>query len=260
MNDRLVIAGRKFKSRLLVGTGKFGSSKLMRDAIEASGAEIVTVSIRRVDINNPDDNILSFVDQEKYLLLSNTAGARTADEAVLLAKLAYEAGMPNWIKIEVTPEPRYLLPDPIETLKATEILVKDGFVVLPYINADPLLAKKLEDVGAAAVMPLGSPIGANKGIRNVDMIKIIIEQALIPVVVDAGLGAPSHASLALELGADACLVNTAIAVAKDPVRMASAFQLGCQGGRSSFLAGLPKPIDQASTTSPFTRLPWDETI
>jgi thiazole synthase len=236
-----------------VGTGKFGSYDLMRDAVEASGTEIVTVALRRVDLEatgGPD--ILDYIDTERRLLLPNTSGAIDADEAVRLARLARAAGMPTWIKLEVTPEPRYLLPDPVETLKAAEALVRDGFVVLPYINADPVLAKRLEEVGCATVMPLGSWIGSNKGVRTRDGVRIIVEQATVPVVVDAGLGAPSHAAEAMELGADAVLVNTAIAVARDPVEMARAFRLGVEAGRRGFVAGRGVERQTADASSPLT--------
>ena len=252
MSDSLVIAGRSFQSRLLLGTGKFSSPRVMRMAIEASGTEVVTVALRRVELENPEDSILSVIDTSRYLLLPNTSGARDAREAVRLARLAHASGCEPWIKLEVTPDPQYLLPDPVETLKAAEILVKEGFVVLPYINADPILAKKLEDVGTAAVMPLGSPIGSNQGVRTRDSLEIIIERACVPVVVDAGLGAPSHAAEALEMGADAVLVNTAIAVAGDPVAMARAFKKGVEAGREAYLAGLGRPKKTAEASSPLT--------
>jgi thiazole synthase len=222
--NELVIAGRTFKSRLMVGTGKFSSSKIMAKALEASGAEIVTVALRRVDINNAQDDILSHIDKDKYLLLPNTSGARDAEEAIRLARIARAAGCEPWVKLEVTPDPYYLLPDPIETFKAATVLVKEGFYVLPYINADPVLSKRLEEIGCGTVMPLGSPIGTNKGIKTEENLKIIIEQSNVPVVVDAGIGAPSHAALAIEMGAQAVLVNTAIATAIDPVEMALAFR------------------------------------
>ena len=250
MSDSLIIAGRSFQSRLLLGTGKFSSPRVMQAALEASGAEVVTVALRRVELENPDDSILSVIDTGRYLLLPNTSGARDAQEAVRLARLARAAGCEPWIKLEVTPDPQYLLPDPVETLKAAEILVKEGFIVLPYINADPILAKRLEDVGTAAVMPLGSPIGSNQGVRTRDSLEIIIERANVPVVVDAGLGAPSHAAEALEMGADAVLVNTAIAVAGDPVAMARAFKKGVEAGREAFLAGLGRPRRTAQASSP----------
>jgi thiazole synthase len=251
-DNPLVIAGRAFRSRLLLGTGKFASSAVMRDAIEASGAEIVTVALRRVELENPRDSILSAIDTERLLLLPNTSGARDAAEAVRLARLARAAGCEPWVKLEVTPDPYYLLPDPVETLKAAEVLVKDGFIVLPYIHADPVLAKRLEDVGVATVMPLGSPIGSNRGIRTRDSIEIIIEKAGVPVVVDAGLGAPSHACEALEMGADAVLVNTAVAVAGDPVAMARAFRKGVEAGREAFLSGLGASKRKAEASSPLT--------
>jgi len=249
----LEIAGRAFASRLIVGTGKFGSYDVMRRALAASGTEMVTVALRRVDLDatgGPD--ILEFIDSRHYLLLPNTSGAMDADEAVRLARLARSAGMPTWIKLEVTPEPRYLLPDPVETIRAAETLVADGFTVLPYINADPVLAKRLEEVGCATVMPLGSWIGSNLGLRTRDAVQIIIEQATVPVVVDAGLGAPSHASEAMEMGAAAVLVNTAIAVAADPVEMAAAFRLGVEAGRRAHLAGLGRELDAAEASSPLT--------
>ncbi len=252
MNRKLTIAGREFESRLLVGTGKFPSHESMRSALDASGTEVVTVALRRVDSTSPETDILKFVDRDRYLLLPNTSGARTAREAVLLARLAREAGLGDWVKVEVVPEPRYLLPDPIETLAACETLVKDGFTVLPYMNADPILAKRLEEVGAATVMPLGSHIGSNRGIKTRDAIGIIIEQARVPVVVDAGLGAPSHAAEAMEMGADAVLVNTAIAVAGDPAGMARAFRLGVEAGRRAYESGCAPESDTANASSPLT--------
>jgi thiazole synthase len=249
------IADREFQSRLLLGTGKFSSTTSMRSALEASGSEIVTVALRRVDLTGRKDSqadMLEEIDQDKYLVLANTSGAMNAEEAVRLARLAVAAGLPKWIKLEIHPDPRYLLPDPIETLKATEILVKEGFTILPYIQADPVLAKRLEEVGAATVMPLGAPIGSNRGVETRAMIEIIIEQACVPVIVDAGLGAPSHAAEALEMGADAVLVNTAIAVAEDPAEMARAFRLGVEAGRMGFEAGLGTSSQTASATSPLT--------
>jgi len=251
-DDKLIIAGRSFGSRLLIGTGKFASCELMARAIESSGTEIVTVALRRVDIENENDDMLSAIDREKYLLLPNTSGARDADEAIRLAKLARAATGINWLKLEVTPDPYYLLPDPVETLKAAEVLVKEGFVVLPYINADPVLAKRLEDAGTATVMPLASPIGSNQGLKSRDALEIIIEQANIPVVVDAGLGLPSHASDAMEMGADAVLVNTAIATADDPVAMAHAFKLAVQAGRLAIGSGPGAAGKNASASSPLT--------
>jgi len=255
VSQPLVIAGRTFKSRLLLGTGKFASNEIMREALAASGTQIVTVALRRADLSGGHDpfaNILDFIDPEKYLLLPNTSGAMNADEAVRLARLAATAGLPKWVKLEIHPDPQYLLPDPIETLRATEILAAEGFTVLPYINADPVLAKRLEDAGAATVMPLGSPIGSNRGLETRGQISIIIEQARVPVIVDAGLGAPSHAAEALELGADAVLINTAIAVAEDPVAMARAFKMAVEAGRLAREAGLPAQEETAVPTSPLT--------
>ncbi len=251
--SKLKIADREFTSRLLVGTGKFSSNEAMRDALIASGTEIVTVALRRADLSGKHDpfaNILDFVDAKKFLLLPNTSGARDADDAVRLARLAATAGLPTWVKLEIHPDPRYLLPDPVETLAAAEILVKEGFTVLPYINADPVLAKRLQDVGTATVMPLGSPIGSNRGIETREQIEIIIEQATVPVVVDAGLGAPSQAAEAMEMGADAVLVNTAIAIASDPNRMARAFKLAVEAGREAREIGLGEKRWSASATSP----------
>lgn len=251
----LTIADRTFKSRLFVGTGKFPSNEVMRDALDASSTEIVTVALRRADLsgdNDPYANILEFIDPEKYLILPNTSGAMNAEEAVRLAKLAAAAGLPKWVKLEIHPDPTYLLPDPIETLKAAETLVNDGFTVLPYINADPVLAKRLQEVGTATVMPLGAPIGSNRGIATRDQIRIIVEQATVPVVVDAGIGAPSHAAEAMELGADAVLVNTAIAIADDPSRMAKAFKMAVEAGREAWEIGVPEISDTASATSPLT--------
>ncbi len=255
LNQPLVIAGKTFTSRLILGTGKFAAPEIMRDALAASGTEMVTVALRRADLSGKKDpfaNILEFVDQKKYLLLPNTSGAMNAEEAVRLARLAVAAGLPKWVKLEIHPDPRYLLPDPIETFKAAEILVKEGFTVLPYINADPVLAKRLQEVGCATVMPLGSPIGSNRGIQTRDQIRIIIEQATVPVVVDAGLGAPSHAAEAMEMGASAVLVNTAIAVAHDPNRMAVAFKTAVEAGRAAYEAGLGPQSSVAQATSPLT--------
>ena len=254
-NSPLVIAGREIRSRLLAGTGKFASNEVMRDTLEASGAEIVTVALRRADLSGKKDpfaNILEFIDPKRFLLLPNTSGAMTAEEAVRLARLAVSAGLPNWVKLEIHPDPRYLLPDPIETFKAAEILVKEGFVVLPYINADPVLAKRLQEIGTATVMPLGSPIGSNRGIETRGQIEIIIEQATVPVVVDAGIGAPSHAAEAMEMGADAVLVNTALASPTDPVRMAKAFRAAVDAGRTAYEIGLGLKLEHASATSPLS--------
>jgi thiazole synthase len=250
--DTLTIADRTFNSRLLIGTGKFASPKVMAQALAASGAEIVTVALRRVDINNPADNTLAEIDRNKYLLLPNTSGARNAEEAIRLSRLARAATGIHWVKLEVTPDPYYLLPDPIETLKAAETLVKEGFVVLPYINADPILAKRLADVGTATVMPLGSPIGSNQGLKTRAALEIIIEQSNVPVVVDAGLGLPSHVAEAMEIGADAVLVNTAVAAANDPVEMALAFKLAVEAGRKAHLAGPRAPSTKAQASSPLT--------
>lgn len=253
--DLLEIGERSFGSRLLLGTGKFGSPELMKQALAASATEVVTVALRRADITGEKDpfaNILDFIDTDKYLLLANTSGAMNADEAVRLARLAETAGLPKWIKLEIHPDPNYLLPDPIETLKAAETLVAEGFTVLPYINADPVLAKRLEDAGVSTVMPLGAPIGSNMGLATRDQIGIIIEQATIPVIVDAGIGAPSHAAEAMEMGASAVLVNTAIAVAGDPVEMATAFKGGVEAGRRAYRSGLPLQSERADATSPLT--------
>src|SRR3981081_289012 len=249
----LVIAGREFQSRLLVGTGKFSSNTIMRDALRESGTEIVTVALRRADLSGNHDpfaNILDYIDPKQYLLLPNTSGAMNAEEAVRLARLAASAGLPKWVKLEIHPDPHYLLPDPIETLIAAEQLVGEGFVVMPYINADPVLAKRLQEVGTATVMPLGSPIGSNRGIQTRDQIRIIIDQATVPVVVDAGIGVPSHAAEAMELGADAVLVNTAIAIAADTERMAGAFRQAVEAGRTAFEIGITHSREMASATSP----------
>jgi thiazole synthase len=254
-SEKLRIADRDFTSRLLLGTGKFSSPESMRDALAQSGTGLVTVALRRADLTGTSDpfaNILEFIDPEKYLLLPNTSGAMNADEAVRIARLAVKAGLPKWVKLEIHPDPRYLLPDPIETLDAARTLVKEGFTVLPYINADPVLAKRLEEVGTASVMPLGSPIGSNQGIQTRDQIKIIIEQATVPVIVDAGIGAPSHAAEAMELGADAVLVNTAIAIASDPNRMAMAFKKAVEAGREAYQTGLGPRLGTAAPTSPLT--------
>ena len=253
--SKLTIAGREFASRLLLGTGKFSSNELMRDASAASGSEIVTVALRRADLSGKHDrfaNILDFIDASRVQLLPNTSGALSADEAVRIARLSRAAGLGNWVKLEIHPDPHYLLPDPIETLKAAEVLVKEGFVVLPYINADPVLAKRLQDAGCATVMPLGSPIGSARGIETRAQIEIIIEQATVPVVVDAGLGAPSHAAEAMEIGADAVLINTAIAVASDPIRMARAFKAAIEAGREAYEIGLAPRSREAQPTSPLT--------
>jgi len=252
MQDVLTIAGRTFTSRLLVGTGKFTSPEVMARALDASGSGLVTVALRRVDLDSREPNLLEFIDRDRYQLLPNTSGAENAEEAVRLARLARAAGLSEWVKLEVTPDPKWLLPDPVETLKAAEILVKDGFTVLPYIGADPVLAKRLEEVGTATVMPLGAPIGSNRGLKTRDSVAIIVEQARVPVVVDAGLGAPSHAAEAMEVGADAVLVNTAMAVARDPVLMARGFRLAVEAGRAGYLAGGAGARDFAEASSPLT--------
>jgi thiazole synthase len=254
-DDPLLIAGRRFDSRLLVGTGKFSSNELMRDALAASGTQLVTVSLKRASLGaekDPFADILEYLDSEQYLLLPNTAGAMDAEEAVRLARLAVAAGLPNWVKLEIHPDPNYLLPDPVETLKAAETLVDEGFTVLPYINADPVLALRLQDVGCATVMPLGSPIGSNRGLETRAQIAIIIEQARVPVVVDAGLGRPSQAAEAMEIGADAVLVNTAIAVARDPCAIARAFAQAVNAGRTAWCQRLPETTREAAPTSPLT--------
>ncbi|RHS48616.1 thiazole synthase [Tannerella sp. AF04-6] len=250
--NKLVIGSREFNSRLFVGTGKFSSNPLMEKAIIASGSEMVTVAMKRVDMQNPEDDILVHINRDHIQLLPNTSGVRDADEAVLAAQLAREAFGTNFIKLEIHPDPKYLLPDPIETLKATEVLAKMGFVVLPYIQADPVLCKRLEEAGAATVMPLGAPIGTNKGIITRDLIEIIIEQSNIPVVIDAGIGAPSHAAEAMEMGADAVLVNTAIAIAGNPEQMALAFKQAVEAGRLAYESGLGAQRRHAEASSPLT--------
>lgn len=252
--EKLVIAGKEFNSRLFLGTGKFNSNKLMEEAILASGSEMVTVAMKRVDLDDKEDDLLKHITHSYIQLLPNTSGVRTAEEAVFAAQMAREAFGTNWLKLEIHPDPRYLLPDTVETLKATEQLVKLGFVVLPYCQADPVLCKQLEEAGAATVMPLGAPIGTNKGLQTRDFLRIIIEQAGIPVVVDAGIGAPSHAAEAMELGASAVLVNTAVAVAGNPVEMAKAFKAAVEAGRQAYEAGLGGVANnfQASASSPLT--------
>lgn len=252
MEDKLIIGGREFGSRLFLGTGKFSSNDLMQQSIAASQTEMVTMAMKRIDMTNSNDDMLMHIKNEKIQLLPNTSGVRDAKEAVLAAQLARECFETNFIKLEIHPDPRYLLPDSVETLKATEELVKLGFIVLPYIQADPVLCKRLEEVGTAAVMPLGAPIGTNRGLLTRDFLQIIIEQSSVPVVVDAGIGAPSHAAEAMELGADAVLVNTAIAVANNPVRMADAFRQAVIAGREAYLAGLGAQSFQAEASSPLT--------
>jgi thiazole synthase len=249
MDERLTIAGRDFGSRLVLGTGKYESFALMRDAVLASGAELVTVAVRRIDFDEPGEDITSFL-PEDVLLLPNTSGCETAEEAVRTARLARAGGLPDWIKLEVIPDPLYLLPDPVETLKAAEELAADGFTVLPYMLPDPVLARKLEDAGCATVMPLAAPIGTGRGLKLRDAIRIMIEQARVPVVVDAGLGAPSHAAEAMEMGADAVLVNTAIARASNPVAMARAFRLAVEAGRGAHVAGIMEEQETAVPSSP----------
>ncbi len=253
MDDPLVIAGKEFRSRLMVGTGRHRTMDEMVESVEASGAEIITVAIRRLNLDNPNEkSILDYFDWSKYTILPNTAACRTADEAVFIARLARELTGSNWVKLEVQPDPKSLLPDPIGTFEAAKILVDDGFVVLPYIHADPVLAARLEEVGCATVMPLGSPIGSGQGILTLEEVKIIVEQAAVPVVVDAGLGVPSEASQALEIGAEAVLVNTAIAQANDPAAMGEAFKLGVEAGRMAYLAGRIDRKDEATASSPTT--------
>lgn len=250
-DDPLIIAGRAFRSRLIVGTGKYRTMEEMRDAIAASGAEMVTVAIRRLPLDRPGEpNLMDYLDWDRYTILPNTAGCRTAQEALFTARLARELTGSDLIKLEVIPDPKYLLPDPIATLEAAQVLIREGFTVLPYIHADPVLARRLEEIGCATVMPLGSPIGSGRGIFTLEEIQIIVENATVPVVVDAGLGAPSDAALALEIGASAVLVNTAIAQAKDPVRMAAAFRLGVEAGRQAYLAGRIPRKELAEASSP----------
>lgn len=251
--DKLIIGNREFSSRLFVGTGKFPSNELMLQAILASESQMITVAMKRINMDNEaDDDMLRHINREAVQFLPNTSGVRNAEEAVFAAKLARECFGTNFIKLEIHPNPKYLLPDPVETLKASEELVKLGFVVLPYIQADPVLCKRLEDVGTAAVMPLGAPIGTNKGLKTKDLLEIIIAESNVPVVIDAGLGAPSHAAEAMEMGADAVLVNTAIAIARDPVAMARAFKLAVEAGRMAHLAGLGAQSSLAVASSPLT--------
>lgn len=252
MTNELCIANKQLKSRLLLGTGKFANASIMKDAIIASESEIITVAIRRVDLTNPQDAFTQIINPSEYVFLPNTSGARTADEAVKIAHLARASEISNWVKLEVIPDAKYLLPDPIETLRAAERLVNDGFIVLPYINADPILAKRLEDIGCATVMPLAAPIGSNRGLKTKELIRIIIEQATVPVIVDAGLGTPSQAAEAMELGADAVLVNTAIATAPNPIAYATAFKLATQAGRIAYESGIPLSSPTATASSPLT--------
>lgn len=253
MTDLLNIGGRDFKSRLFVGTGKFSSNELMLQSIIASGSEMITVAMKRIDMaHEEEDDMLRHINRDHVQFLPNTSGVRNAAEAVLAARLARDCFGTDFIKLEIHPDPKYLLPDPIETLAATEVLAKEGFKVLPYIQADPVLCKRLEEVGTAAVMPLGAPIGTNKGLKTRDLLEIIIEESRVPVVIDAGLGAPSHAAEAMEMGANAVLVNTAIAVAGDPVEMAVAFRLAVEAGRKAYLAGLGNVAQRAVASSPLT--------
>ncbi|ACZ38930.1 thiazole synthase [Sphaerobacter thermophilus] len=247
----LTIAGKTFNSRLILGTGKYRNTEEMQAAIEASGCEMITVALRRIDFDDPKSrSILEDIDWSRYHILPNTAGCATAEEAIRVARLARSMGLSDWIKLEVIPDPKYLLPDPVGTLEAARVLVDEGFVVLPYINADPVLAKRLEEIGTATVMPLGSPIGSGQGLPDFRQIQIIIEQANVPVIVDAGIGAPSDAALAMELGADACLINTAIAQAKNPAGMARAMRLGIEAGRLAYLSGRIPKKPYASASSP----------
>lgn len=252
-DDKLIIGGREFTSRLFVGTGKFATPDLMLAAIRSSGSQMITVAMKRVNMmNEATDDMLTHIDRERVQLLPNTSGVRDAREAILAAEMSREIFGTPFIKLEIHPDPKYLMPDPIETLEATRVLAAEGFVVLPYIQADPVLCKRLEDAGAAAVMPLGAPIGTNKGLLTQSMIEIIIEQSSVPVIVDAGLGVPSHAAQAMEMGADAVLVNTAIAIAGNPVEMAGAFKLGVEAGRMAYLAGPGSTYKRAQASSPMT--------
>ncbi len=248
----LIISDKKFTSRLFLGTGKFGSNEIMRDAILASGTEMVTAALKRINTNDKYDDMLEHLRLPGIAFLPNTSGARNAKEAVFAAELAREAFQTEWVKLEIHPDPHYLLPDPVETLKAVEMLAQKGFKVMPYMQADPVLCKLIEEAGAVSVMPLAAPIGTNKGITNAEMLKIIIEQSNIPVVIDAGIGAPSHASLAMEMGADAVLINTAVAVAGNPVEMAIAFRQAVEAGRRAFEAGIPRISNSAEASSPLT--------
>jgi len=249
-DEPLTIGGKTFRSRLMLGTGKYRNAEEMNAALEASGCEIVTVALRRIDLNAPKRSILDEIDWKRYHILPNTAGARTADEAVRTARMARAMGLSDWIKVEVIPDPKYLLPDPVGTFEACKILVDEGFVVLPYIHADPALALRLQEIGTATVMPLASPIGSGQGIRMAESIRIIVEQATVPVVVDAGIGTASEAAQAMELGAEACLINTAIARAGNPAQMAEAMRLGIDAGRAAYLAGRMPVLPFASASSP----------
>ena len=251
MEDELTIAGKHFRSRLILGTGKYSSPEVCLAALEASGAEIITVAIRRLDLDNPDKPTeLDYIDWSRYTILPNTAGCKTVEEALLTARLGRELTGSDWVKLEVVPDPKYLLPDPIDTLEAARLLLDEGFTVLPYIHADPVLARRLEELGCATVMPLGSAIGSGQGLLTIDEVKIIVERARVPVVVDAGIGSPSDAALAMEIGADCVLVNTAIALAQDPPMMAEAIRLGVEAGRKAYLAGRIARQAYASASSP----------
>jgi len=250
--DSLTLAGYRFQSRLFTGTGKFDDKNTMVDALKASGSELVTMALKRIDIETQADDILAPLIENQMKLLPNTSGAKTAEDAIFAARLAREALGTNWIKLEVHPDQKYLMPDPVETLKAAEVLCQEGFIVLPYMHADPVLARRLAEVGCAAVMPLGAPIGSNKGLVCQDFLKMIIEQSSVPVIVDAGIGAPSHAALAMEMGADAVLINTAMAVSPNPVEMARAFSMAVKAGRIAYLSGLGQINNQAIATSPLT--------
>lgn len=255
--DQLKIADKTFSSRLFMGTGKFSSSEVMQQAVLASESELVTVALKRVEPGNDDDPMISALKDAYISLLPNTSGVRNAKEAVFAAQMAREALGTNWVKVEIHPDPKYLLPDPVETLKACEELVKLGFVVMPYIHADPVLCKRLEEVGAQCVMPLGAPIGSNKGLKTQDFLEIIIEQSNVPVIVDAGIGSPSHAAHAMEIGADAVLVNTAIAVSPNPVEIAKAFKLAVEAGRIAYTAKLAPQRQQAEASSPLTQFLYE---
>lgn len=250
--EKLVIAGKEFSSRLIMGTGKYSSNQIMEDAIKASGAEMVTAALKRIDTSNEQDQMMAHIKNCNVTFLPNTSGARTAEEAILAAQLAKEALGTHWVKLEIHPDHRYLLPDPVETLKAAKELVKQGFVVLPYVQADPVLCKLLEEVGVATVMPLAAPIGSNRGILNKDMLEIIIRQSNVPVIIDAGIGLPSHAAQAMEMGADAIMLNTATAIAGNPVNMAKAFRLAVEAGRMAFEAEPAQPSFVAQASSPLT--------
>lgn len=253
-DDLFVLAGKQFHSRLIIGTGKYGSDDTMNKAIEKANCEMITVAVRRVDFKREHKDIVSAIDREKMFILPNTSGAQNAEEAIRIARLARAMRLSNWVKLEITPDHKYLLPDGVETLKAAEALVKEGFIVLPYINADPVLAKRLEDVGVSAVMPLGAPIGSNRGLVTYESIRIIVEQARVPVIVDAGIGKPSDAAMAMELGVDAVMINTAIATSGDPIEMADAFRLSVIAGRKAYRSGIASRSIIANASSPLSWL------